>query len=45
MKTYTKAEVAEVIRDVLHGKVDVESIEYVEKNEFSLTIVKRRPFT
>ena len=39
MKTYTKAEVAEVIRDVLHGKVDVESIEYVEKNEFSLTIV------
>ena len=39
MKTYTKAEVEEVIRDVLRGKVDVESIEHVEKNEFSLTIV------
>ena len=39
MKTYTIAEVAEVIRDVLRGKVDVESVEYGDRNEFSLTIV------
>ena len=39
MKTYSKAEVAEVIRDVLRGKVDVESVEHVDSNEFSLTIV------
>lgn len=38
MKTYTKAEVAEVIRDVLRGKVDVESVEHIGKTDFSLCI-------
>ncbi len=39
MKTYSKAEATDAIREMLRGKVEIGSIEHVKDNEFLLTIV------
>ena len=39
MKTYTKDDVINTIQDLLHDITEVESVEYVGGNEFSVRIV------
>ena len=39
MKTYSKDDVMSVIRELLRDKVEIESIEQVGGNEFSLVII------
>jgi len=39
MKTYTKTDVTNAIRELLRDKVEIYSVEHVEENEFALIIV------